>query len=61
MLLTKLLQGFPRRSSADILELVDQLETVVAIKEAHEDVENGRTRPAREALEELRQKHGIPG
>jgi hypothetical protein len=43
-----------------LLEVVDRLETIEALKEALEDVENGRVRPAREAFEELGAKHAIP-
>ncbi|MGE0133309.1 MAG: hypothetical protein AB7U82_34965 [Blastocatellales bacterium] len=35
-------------------------ETVKAIQEGIESFNRGEGRPAREALEELRQKHGIP-
>lgn len=47
------------RAYQRLLELADRLETIQALKEGVEDVENGRTRPAREALEELRQRHGL--
>lgn len=43
-----------------LLDSVDQLETVEALREGLDDVANGRTYPAREALEEFRQRHGIP-
>ena len=43
-----------------LLEVIDRIETIGALKEALEDVEDGRTRPAREAFEELRAKHAIP-
>lgn len=36
-------------------------EAVEAIREGHEDVRAGRTRPASEYLEDLRRKHGFPG
>ena|SRR5438067_9919615 len=42
-----------------LLERVERLETLAAIKEGLEDVAAGRTRPAREALEELARKHKI--
>ena len=35
--------------------------TVAAIQEGTESFRRGESRPAREALEELRQKHGISG
>lgn len=44
-----------------LLELVDRLETIAAIREGLEDMKNGRTRPAEEVFEEIRRKHGIPG
>jgi hypothetical protein len=37
----------------------DYKETVDAAQQAYEDVKAGRTRPAAEFLEELRQKHGL--
>jgi prevent-host-death family protein len=44
-----------------LMEVVDRLELLEALKEGLDDVENGQTRPAREALEELRVKHGVSG
>ncbi|MGO9257289.1 MAG: hypothetical protein ACLQU1_13430 [Bryobacteraceae bacterium] len=41
-------------------ERQDYNETVDAVLEAYEDVKAGRTRPAAEFLEELREKHGLP-
>ena len=41
-------------------ERQDYGESVEAIRRAHEDVKAGRTRPAAEFLEELREKHGFP-
>jgi predicted transcriptional regulator len=35
-------------------------ESVQAIQRGYEDVKGGRTRPAAELLEELREKHGFP-
>lgn len=35
-------------------------ETVAAIRDALEDVEAGRTKPARAAIRRLAKKHGIP-
>ena len=34
--------------------------SVSVIRRGHEDVKAGRTRPAAEFLEELREKHGFP-
>jgi prevent-host-death family protein len=42
-----------------LIERVERLEAVAAVKEGLEDVAAGRTRPAREALEELARKHKI--
>lgn len=44
----------------DVIFDTEDPDTIVALQEAYDDVANGRTRPAREALEELRQKYGIP-
>ncbi len=43
-----------------LLDRAEYLETVAALKEAIRDVEEGRTRPAEEALAEIRRRHGIP-
>ncbi len=44
----------------DVTFGTEALETIAALQEAYDDVEHGRTLPAHQALEELRQKHGIP-
>lgn len=41
-------------------ERQDYAETVDAVNEAYADVKAGRTRPAGEFLEELREKYGLP-
>ena len=41
-------------------ERQDFNEAVDAIRQGHEDVKAGRTRPAAEFLSALREKHGIP-
>ena len=41
-------------------ERQDYQESVEAIRRGYEDVKAGRTRPAAEFLEELREKHGFP-
>ena len=38
----------------------DEQETIFAIRQAVEDIAHGRTRPLREALEELRRRHEMP-
>ena len=43
----------------EMLERVERAETVVALRQGIEEFERGEVRPAREALEELRRKHGI--
>jgi hypothetical protein len=42
-----------------LLELVERLETIEGVRKSKEAFERGEGRPAREALEELRRKHGI--
>ena len=41
-------------------ERQDYQESVNAIRKGYDDVKAGRTRPAAEFLEELREKHGFP-
>lgn len=43
-----------------VLETVDRLEAVLAVKEGLRDVAAQRTRPMREVLEELARKHNLP-
>lgn len=47
------------KSFQDILAKIEYAESVKAIQEGIESFEKGEGRPAREALEELRKKHGI--
>lgn len=42
-----------------LLEWVERLEAVAAVREGLEDVAAERTRPAREALEELARRHKV--
>jgi len=42
-----------------MLDRVERAETVVALRKGVEEFGRGKFRPAREALEELRRKHGI--
>lgn len=42
------------------LRMRDTVTAEEGIRQGLEDVAHGRTRPAREALDEFRQKHGIP-
>lgn len=44
-----------------LLDRAEHLETVAALKEAIQAVDEGRTRPAVEALEDIRRRHGISG
>ena len=48
-------------SYQDILDRIEYVETVKALKEGMESIARGEGRPAREALEELRRKYDIPG
>ena len=43
-----------------LLQLVDRLEAVEGIKRGLASVKAGKTRPARQAFEAIRRKHGIP-
>jgi hypothetical protein len=43
-----------------LLELVDRLDTIEAIREGIASVDRGEGRPAEEVLEEMRQKYCIP-
>lgn len=47
-------------SYQEMLQQVDRMETVEAIRQALQEFERGEGRPAREALAALRQKHAIP-
>jgi predicted transcriptional regulator len=42
-----------------LMERVERLETIAAVKEGLEDVAAGRTRPAQEALEALARKYKL--
>ncbi|MEE8525206.1 MAG: type II toxin-antitoxin system Phd/YefM family antitoxin [Thermoanaerobaculia bacterium] len=44
-----------------LLDRAEHLETVAALKEAIQAVDESKTRPAAEALEEIRRRHGISG
>ena len=46
------------RAYQAMLERVERAETVAALRKGIEEFERGEFRPAREALEELRRKHG---
>jgi PHD/YefM family antitoxin component YafN of YafNO toxin-antitoxin module len=43
-----------------MLETVDRLETIAAVKEGVQDVAAGRTKPMREVLDALARKHRLP-
>jgi PHD/YefM family antitoxin component YafN of YafNO toxin-antitoxin module len=43
-----------------LLELVDRLDTIEAIREGIESIERGEGRPADEVFEEIRRKYNIP-
>jgi len=38
----------------------ERADTIAAVRRGFEDIDAGRVRPAREALEELRRKHNLP-
>jgi prevent-host-death family protein len=42
-----------------MIDRVERAETVVALRKGIEEFERGEFRPAREALEEFRRKHGV--
>ena len=46
-------------SYQELLDRVERAETVAAVRKAMEEFDRGEGRPAREALEELRVKHGV--
>jgi hypothetical protein len=43
-----------------LLELVDRLDTIEAIREGIESIERGEGRPAAEVFEEIRRKYNLP-
>lgn len=43
-----------------VMERLHRAETVAAVRAAQDEFDRGGGRPAREALDELRAKHGIP-
>ena len=43
-----------------LLDIAARADTEEAIRQGLEDVDHGRTRPAREVFEEFRRKYGIP-
>jgi hypothetical protein len=48
-------------SYQELLDRLDRAETLAALRQALDEEARGKMRPAREALEELRRKHAIPG
>lgn len=48
------------QSYQEMLEQLERAETVQAVRQAMAEFDRGEGRPAREALDELRKKHGIP-
>ncbi len=49
------------RSYQELLDRVERAETVAAVRQAMKEFHRGEGRPAREALEALREKHGVSG
>ena len=43
-----------------LLDIAARADVFEAIRQGLEDVAHGRTRPARDAVEDIRRKHGIP-
>ena len=42
-----------------LLDTIEELETIIGIKQGLEDLAQGRTRPVNQFIEEMQQKHGI--
>ena len=49
------------QSYQEMLERLERAEAVAAVRQGREEFARGEGRDARQAFEELRQKHGIPG
>jgi hypothetical protein len=47
------------RSYQELLQRLERAEAVSAIKQAMTEFDRGEGRPARQALEELRKRHGV--
>lgn len=48
------------RALSVLIEILDRLKAIEGVRQGLESMKEGRGRPAREVLEELRKKHGIP-
>ena len=42
-----------------LLDTIEELETIIGIKQCLEDLAQGRTRPVNQFVEEMQKKHGI--
>jgi len=42
-----------------LLDTIEELETIIGIKQGLEDLAHGRTRPVNQFIEEMQKKHGI--
>ncbi|MEI6430034.1 MAG: type II toxin-antitoxin system Phd/YefM family antitoxin [Pseudanabaena sp. ELA607] len=42
-----------------LLDTIEELETIIGIKQGLEDLAQGRTRPVNQFIEEMQRKHGI--
>lgn len=42
-----------------LLDTIEELETIIGIKQGLEDLAQGRTRPVNQFIEEMQKKHGI--
>ena len=48
------------QSYQKLMELLERAEAIEGIRRGLEDANEGRTKPAREAFDGIRKKHGIP-
>jgi PHD/YefM family antitoxin component YafN of YafNO toxin-antitoxin module len=46
-------------SYQQLLNTIEELETIIGIKKGLEDLAHGRTRPLNQFVEEMQKKHGI--
>jgi PHD/YefM family antitoxin component YafN of YafNO toxin-antitoxin module len=42
-----------------LLDTIEELETIIGIKQGLEDIAQGRSRPVNQFIEEMQKKHGI--
>lgn len=51
---------FPTTDSQRLVDIAARLDVEEGIRQGLDDVAHGRTRPARDAFDEIRRKHDIP-